>query len=77
MFFLLDLMGDLLWAVTVGMSDLLSPFIVLFDIDADAFWCFESLLKRVVRILPACLFQLFVLLSLVSDVHVAEVYLQT
>lgn len=30
-----------------GMSDLLSPFIVLFDIDADAFWCFESLLKRV------------------------------
>lgn len=29
-----------------GMSDLLSPFIVLFDIDADAFWCFESLLKR-------------------------------
>ncbi|KAL3689458.1 hypothetical protein R1sor_015767 [Riccia sorocarpa] len=30
-----------------GMSDLLSPFIVLFEDDADAFWCFESLLLRV------------------------------
>ncbi|KAL2631581.1 hypothetical protein R1flu_016267 [Riccia fluitans] len=30
-----------------GMSDLLSPFIVLFEDDADAFWCFESLLRRV------------------------------
>lgn len=29
-----------------GMSDLLSPFIVLFEDDADAFWCFESLLRR-------------------------------
>ncbi|XP_021775553.1 TBC1 domain family member 15-like isoform X2 [Chenopodium quinoa] len=27
-----------------GMSDLLSPFIVLFKNDADAFWCFEMLL---------------------------------
>lgn len=32
------------------MSDLLSPFIVLFEDDSDAFWCFESLLRRVVRI---------------------------
>ncbi|KAH9329670.1 hypothetical protein KI387_001778, partial [Taxus chinensis] len=30
-----------------GMSDLLSPFIILFEDDADAFWCFESLLRRV------------------------------
>eukprot|EP01018_Ginkgo_biloba_P034957 Gb_35832 [translate_table: standard] len=30
-----------------GMSDLLSPFIVLYEDDADAFWCFESLLRRV------------------------------
>jgi hypothetical protein len=30
-----------------GMSDLLSPFIVLFEDDADAFWCFESLLRRI------------------------------
>ncbi|KAL8479484.1 hypothetical protein ACS0TY_026400 [Phlomoides rotata] len=29
-----------------GMSDLLSPFVVLFDDDADAFWCFEMLLRR-------------------------------
>ncbi|XP_042028259.1 small G protein signaling modulator 1-like isoform X1 [Salvia splendens] len=29
-----------------GMSDLLSPFVVLFDDDADAFWCFEMLIRR-------------------------------
>ncbi|KAK1399247.1 hypothetical protein POM88_009110 [Heracleum sosnowskyi] len=29
-----------------GMSDLLSPFVVLFKDDADAFWCFEMLLRR-------------------------------
>eukprot|EP01018_Ginkgo_biloba_P014480 Gb_10658 [translate_table: standard] len=29
-----------------GMSDLLSPFIVLYEDNADAFWCFESLLRR-------------------------------
>ncbi|KAL8137302.1 hypothetical protein V2J09_003303 [Rumex salicifolius] len=29
-----------------GMSDLLSPFLVLFENDADAFWCFERLLRR-------------------------------
>lgn len=38
--------------VVAGMSDLLSPFVVLFDDDADAFWCFESLLKRVVECRP-------------------------
>ncbi|XP_050213636.1 uncharacterized protein LOC126665019 isoform X2 [Mercurialis annua] len=29
-----------------GMSDLLSPFVLLFEDDADAFWCFEMLLRR-------------------------------
>ncbi|XP_048556211.1 uncharacterized protein LOC125536963 isoform X1 [Triticum urartu] len=31
-----------------GMSDLVSPFIVLYEDDADAFWCFEMLLRRMV-----------------------------
>lgn len=31
-----------------GMSDLLSPFVVLYEDDADAFWCFEMLLRRMV-----------------------------
>lgn len=30
-----------------GMSDLLSPFVVLFEDNADAFWCFEMLLRRI------------------------------
>ncbi|KAH9606902.1 hypothetical protein KSS87_019736 [Heliosperma pusillum] len=34
-----------------GMSDLLSPFVVLFENDADAFWCFEMLLRRTVGLL--------------------------
>jgi hypothetical protein len=29
-----------------GMSDLLSPFVVLFEDNADAFWCFVMLLRR-------------------------------
>ncbi|GAQ83379.1 GTPase-activating protein [Klebsormidium nitens] len=29
-----------------GMSDLLSPFVVLFEDDADAFWCFARLMRR-------------------------------
>ncbi|XP_020531937.1 small G protein signaling modulator 1 isoform X2 [Amborella trichopoda] len=29
-----------------GMSDLLSPFVVLYEDNADAFWCFEMLLRR-------------------------------
>lgn len=32
----------------IGMSDLLSPFVVLFEDNADAFWCFEMLLRRMV-----------------------------
>lgn len=32
----------------IGMSDLLSPFVVLYEDDADAFWCFEMLLRRMV-----------------------------
>ncbi|KAF1859396.1 hypothetical protein Lal_00009980, partial [Lupinus albus] len=31
-----------------GMSDLLSPFVVIFEDNADAFWCFEMLLRRMV-----------------------------
>lgn len=30
------------------MSDLLSPFVVIYEDDADAFWCFEMLLRRMV-----------------------------
>ncbi|KAM3311437.1 hypothetical protein ACQJBY_031858 [Aegilops geniculata] len=29
-----------------GMSDLVSPFVVLYEDDVDAFWCFEMLLRR-------------------------------
>ncbi|KAB2041116.1 hypothetical protein ES319_D02G127100v1 [Gossypium barbadense] len=29
-----------------GMSDLLSPFVVIFEDNADAFWCFEMLIRR-------------------------------
>lgn len=29
-----------------GMSDLLSPFVVLYEDNADAFWCFEMLIRR-------------------------------
>ncbi|KAL5990838.1 hypothetical protein ACLOJK_011743 [Asimina triloba] len=31
---------------TASMSDLLSPFVVLYEDNADAFWCFEMLLRR-------------------------------
>lgn len=34
--------------LVIGMSDLLSPFVVLFEDNADAFWCFEMLLRRMV-----------------------------
>ncbi|XP_037456236.1 uncharacterized protein LOC119326717 [Triticum dicoccoides] len=30
----------------VGMTDLVSPFVVLYEDDVDAFWCFEMLLRR-------------------------------
>jgi hypothetical protein len=32
-----------------GMSDLVSPFVVLFEDNADAFWCFEMLIRRTVN----------------------------
>lgn len=31
-----------------GMSDLCSPMIMLLDNEADAFWCFERLMKKLV-----------------------------
>lgn len=37
-----------------GMSDLLSPFVVLFEDNADAFWCFEMLLRRTVNTYYNC-----------------------
>lgn len=39
---------NLIKHLILGMSDLLSPFVVLFEDDADAFWCFEMLLRRMV-----------------------------
>ena len=36
-------------SLIAGMSDLLSPFIVLYEDNADAFWCFEMLLRRMVN----------------------------
>ncbi|XP_020599811.1 small G protein signaling modulator 1-like isoform X2 [Phalaenopsis equestris] len=32
-----------------GMSDLLSPFVVLYEDNADALWCFEMLLRRMIE----------------------------
>ena len=32
----------------IGMSDLCSPMIVLLNDEADAFWCFERLMRRLV-----------------------------
>uniref|UniRef100_M1CEN1 GTPase activating protein n=2 Tax=Solanum TaxID=4107 RepID=M1CEN1_SOLTU len=32
-----------------GMSDLCSPMIILLDDEADAFWCFERMMKRLVH----------------------------
>lgn len=42
------------WKIFVGMSDLLSPFVVLFEDNADAFWCFEMLLRRMVFQIFTC-----------------------
>ena len=33
-----------------GMSDLLSPILVVMENEVDAFWCFAGLMERVVRI---------------------------
>ncbi|GKV36294.1 hypothetical protein SLEP1_g44441 [Rubroshorea leprosula] len=32
-----------------GMSGLLSPFVLLFENNVDAFWCFERLIRRLVE----------------------------
>ena len=32
------------------MSDLCSPMIMLLEDEADAFWCFERLMRRLVRL---------------------------
>ncbi|XLU59055.1 hypothetical protein S245_053703 [Arachis hypogaea] len=45
--FLLFMPGLILQQI-LGMSDLLSPFVVIFEDNADAFWCFEILLRRMV-----------------------------
>ena len=51
-----------LWA---GMSDLCSPMIMLLEDEADAFWCFERLMRRLVRLLYVVLCSyMFVFLSL-------------
>lgn len=34
--------------MVTGMSDLCSPMIILLDDEADAFWCFERLMRRLV-----------------------------
>jgi hypothetical protein len=34
--------------IVIGMSDLCSPMIVLLNDEADAFWCFERLMRRLV-----------------------------
>ncbi|RYR06809.1 hypothetical protein Ahy_B05g074130 [Arachis hypogaea] len=42
-----DKVSEWLWTLhRIGMSDLLSPFVVIFEDNADAFWCFEILLRR-------------------------------
>ena len=33
----------------VGMNDICSPMIILFEDEADAFWCFERAMRRLVR----------------------------
>ena len=36
-------------ATHVGMNDICSPMIILFEDEADAFWCFERVMRRLVR----------------------------
>lgn len=38
-----------IWLWRTGMSDLCSPMIILLDDEADAFWCFERMMKRLVH----------------------------
>lgn len=44
----MGLLNNVKLIFSVGMSDLLSPFVVLYEDNADAFWCFEMLLRRLV-----------------------------
>ncbi|TYI93369.1 hypothetical protein E1A91_D02G132400v1 [Gossypium mustelinum] len=42
-----ETVSEWLWTLhRIGMSDLLSPFVVIFEDNADAFWCFEMLIRR-------------------------------
>lgn len=50
--FLLQNGGCKCWIVSpcwAGMSDLCSPMIILLEDEADAFWCFERLMRRLVK----------------------------
>eukprot|EP00897_Mesotaenium_endlicherianum_P002738 jgi/Mesen1/2492/ME000159S01622 len=49
---LMDLLAAYAWldpdvGYCQGMSDLMSPMVVLFPDEADAFWCFERLMRRI------------------------------
>lgn len=50
----------------IGMSDLCSPMIVLLNDEADAFWCFERLMRRLVHTAAPSVFGMtcFLLISL-------------
>lgn len=41
-----------------GMSDLCSPMSIILEHEADAFWCFERLMRRVVSTLAHLIFHL-------------------
>uniref|UniRef100_A0A8R7UYB2 Rab-GAP TBC domain-containing protein n=1 Tax=Triticum urartu TaxID=4572 RepID=A0A8R7UYB2_TRIUA len=52
------------------MSDLVSPFVVLYEDDADAFWCFEMLLRRMVICIYVKLYcRLVFLHDLIHDIN--------
>jgi hypothetical protein len=46
------------------MSDLCSPMIILLEDEADAFWCFERLMRRLVPFFPIEFLFLFIYLFL-------------
>ena len=52
--------------ILIGMSDLCSPMIVLLNDEADAFWCFERLMRRLVSTASpsVCNLTCFLLISL-------------
>lgn len=53
-----------LFALILGMNDLCSPMVVLFDNEGDAFWCFERLMRRLVFFY----LNLFISLSFLNNV---------